>query len=307
MRRMRRVLPWAVALALVCALPAPVRTWGFDAHKYIAGRMIALLPAELRPLFEARQAFIVERSVDPDLWRNVGWDDEPPNHFVDLDAEPYGAYPFEALPREYDKAVEKFGKEVVHREGTLPWRTAEFYGKLQREFAALGRPAPSPYVLDNIVLYAAVLAHYVSDGHVPLHAVKNYDGQLTGQPGAHGRFESDLFERYVSQLRAMPVARAPVRDPRGAMFQILLDSHKLAAPMLAADKQAAAGREFYDDGFYEAFKAEALPVVDQRIAESIAATAAFITGAWEGAGKPAVPVTLTRGPRRIPKAPAPPQ
>jgi len=304
---MRIVLPWAVALALVCAVPVQVRTWGFAAHKHIAARMIALLPAEIRPLFVAREAFIVERSVDPDLWRNVGWDDESPNHFVDLDAEPYGAYPFDALPREYDKAVEKFGKEVVHREGTLPWRTAEFYGKLEREFAALKRPAPSPYALDNIVLYAAVLAHYVSDGHVPLHAVKNYDGQLTGQPGAHGRFESDLFERYLTQLRVTPVAKAPVLDPRAAMFQILLDSHQLAAPMLAADRTAAAGREFYDDGFYEAFKAEALPVVDQRVAASIAATAAFITGAWERAGKPVVPVTLTRGPRRVPKAPAPRQ
>ena len=305
---MRIVASWLVALAVMCALPASLRGWGFEAHKHVAGQMIALLPAELRPLFAARQAFIVERSVDPDLWRTVGWDDEPPNHFVDLDAEPYGAYPFDALPREYDKAVEKFGKEVVHREGMLPWRTAEFYGRLEREFASLKRPAPSPYVLDNIVLYAAVLAHYVSDGHVPLHAVKNYDGQLTGQSGAHGRFEADLFERYVAQLRVRPVAKAPVLDPRAAMFQILLDSHTLAAPMLAADRAAAAGREFYDDGFYEAFKVEALPVVDRRIAESIAATAAFIAGAWERAGKPAVPLTLPRRPRRVPKAPAaPPQ
>ncbi|MBL8137292.1 MAG: hypothetical protein JNL48_11770 [Acidobacteria bacterium] len=302
-----RALPLPLALlTLVLAMPAMVGAWGFAAHRYVAERMIPLLPAELRPLFEARKAFIVERVVDPDLWRNVGWDEEPPNHFVDLDAEPYGAYPFEALPREYDKAVEKFGREVVHREGTLPWRTAEFYGRLQREFAALKRPAPSPYVLDNIVLYAAVLTHYVSDGHVPLHAVRNYDGQLTGQPGAHGRFESDLFERYESSLRVVPTPRPPVTDARGEMFRILLESHRLAAPMLAADKAAAAGREYYDDGFYEAFRKTALPTVEQRVADSIAASAAFIAGAWEQAGKPAVPLTLSRPPRRVP-APAPPK
>ncbi len=293
-----------IALALAAALPAPVMGWGFAAHKHIAGRMIALLPAELRPLFAARQQFIVERSVDPDLWRNVGWDSEPPHHFLDLDAGPYGAYPFAALPREYDLAVEKFGRDVVDREGTLPWRTAEFYGKLEREFAALTRPSPAPYTLDNIVLYAAVLTHYVSDGHVPLHAVKNYDGQLSGQPGAHSRFETELFERYAAQLRIEPAARAPVADPRNEMFQILLDSHRQAASVLAADRKAAAGREFYDDGFYDAFRVEALPLVDQRIAEATAAAAAFITGAWQRAGKPAVPVTLTRGPRRVPKAPA---
>ena len=296
---------WVVVLALVCSVPATLRGWGFEAHKHVADRMIALLPEAIRPLFEARRAFIVERSVDPDLWRNVGWDAEPPNHFLDLDAEPYGAYPFDALPREYDKAVEKFGRDVVEREGTLPWRVAEFYGRLEREFAALARPSPSPYTLDNIVLFSAVLAHYVSDGHVPLHAVKNYDGQLTGQPGAHGRFESDVFERYVAQLRVMPTPRPAVLDPRPAMFQILLDSNRLAEPMLAADRRAATGREYYDDGFYEAFKIDALPVVDRRIADSTAATAAFITGAWERAGKPAVPLTLTRGPRRVPQAPAP--
>lgn len=302
-----RALPLPLALVtLLLAVPAGLGAWGFPAHRHIAERMIPLLPAELRPLFEARKAFIAERVVDPDLWRNVGWEEEPPNHFLDLDAEPYGAYPFDALPREYDKAVEKFGREVVHREGTLPWRTAEFYGRLQREFAALKRPVPSPYVLDNIALYAAVLTHYVSDGHVPLHAVKNYDGQLTGQPGAHGRFESDLFERYQSSLAVVPTPRPPVTDARGEMFRILLESYRLAAPMLAADKAASAGRDYYDDGFFEAFRKDALPTVDQRVADSIAASAAFIAGAWEQAGKPAVPLTLSRPPRRVP-APAPPK
>ena len=307
MTAMQAVAPWMVALALVVSLPAGVRGWGFDAHKHVAGQMIALLPAEIRPLFEARRTFIVERTIDPDLWRNVGWDAEPPNHFLDLDAEQYGAFPFDALPRDYDKAVQTFGREAVDREGTLPWRAAEFYGTLEREFAQLTRPVPSPYTLDNIVLFSAVLTHYVSDGHVPLHAVKNYDGQLTGQPGAHARFEADLFERYARELTVTPTPKPPpVTDPRAAMFQILLDSNRLAERTLAADRAAAQGRDYYDDAYFEAFRREALPVLDQRVAESIAAAAAFITGAWERAGKPTVPVTLSRSPRRVFKASAPP-
>jgi len=298
-------LPLALLVCLL-GLPAAPGAWGFPAHKHIADRMIALLPAELRPLFEARRAFIVERTVDPDLWRNVGWDEEPPNHFLDLDAEPYGAYPFDALPRAYDQAVEKFGREVVHREGTLPWRVAEFSGKLERAFASLKRPSPSPYALDDIALFSAVLTHYVSDGHVPLHAVKNYDGQLTGQPGAHSRFESELFERYTSELAVVPAPRPPVTNARDEMFRILLESNRLAERALAADRAAAKGREFYDDAFFAAFRTEALPIVDQRVADSIAASAAFITGAWVRAGRPAVPLTLARPPRRVP-APAPPK
>ena len=70
--------------ALLC-VPAPAHAWGFAAHKTIAEHFIALLPPELRPLFERRKTYIIERSIDPDLWRTVGFDQEPPNHYVDLD------------------------------------------------------------------------------------------------------------------------------------------------------------------------------------------------------------------------------
>jgi hypothetical protein len=306
MDAMRKAFPLVVLAALVAAAPAPLDAWGFPAHRHVIDRMIGLLPPGLQPFFAARRAFLVERVVDPDLWRNVGWDEEPPNHFIDLDFEAYGAYPFDALPREYDQAVQKFGKALVHEQGLLPWRTAEFYGRLQRAFEGLSRPSPSPYVLDDIALFSAILVHYVSDGHVPLHANKNYDGQLTGQPGAHSRFESELFERFSGELATVPAARAPVTDPRGEMFRILLDSYRDAGPVLAADRAAAAGREYYDDGFFAAFKPAAFPIVDRRIADSISASAAFITGAWERAGKPAVPNQLTRSPRRVAKPSAPP-
>src|ERR1700741_4685660 len=117
----------AVLLAAFVALSSSASAWGFEAHKFIADRMIALLPAELRPLFEKRRAFIVERAIDPDLWRNVGWEQEPPNHFVDMDPEAFGPYPFAGLPREYGAAVQKFGKDFIDGQGQLPWRTAEFY------------------------------------------------------------------------------------------------------------------------------------------------------------------------------------
>lgn len=289
----------AALLAALLAVSSPAMAWGFDAHKFIADRMIALLPAELRPLFEQRRAFIVERAIDPDLWRNVGWEAEPPNHFLDLDHAAFGPYPFEGLPRDYSDAVQKFGKAFVEEQGTLPWRTAEFYGRLQREFESLKRQPPPGYALDNIALYAAVLAHYVADGHVPLHAVVNYDGQLTRQQGVHSRWEAELFERNRSKLTIAPPALKPVTNPRDFMFATLLASNRAAANVFASDKAAAEGREFYDDGYFDAFAKGALPTLEQRLNESIAAVAATITGAWEQAGKPAVPTELPRTPRRI--------
>jgi hypothetical protein len=289
----------AVVLAASLVLPSAVSAWGFEAHKFIADRMIALLPAELKPLFEKRRAFIVERAIDPDLWRTVGWEEEPPNHFLDIDYKEFGPYPFTALPRDYDLAVQKFGKDVVHAQGLLPWRTAEFYGKLQREFELLKqKPAPG-YATENIVLFAAMMTHYISDGHVPLHAVVNYNGQVTGQDGLHSRWEAELFERNRGQLTIAPVPIKPVTSPRDFMFETLLASNRAASSVLESDLKAAAGREFYDDAYFDAFGKSTLPLLEKRLNESIAAVAAMITGAWENAGRPAIPLEVPRTPRRI--------
>ncbi len=94
-------------------------------------------------------------------------------------------------------------------------------------------------------------------------------------------------------------------DPREDV-PILLDSNRLAERVLAADRAAATGREFYDDGFFAAFKREALPIVDRRVAEATSATAAFITGAWVKAGQARGAAQPQRSPRRVPKAAAPP-
>ena len=289
----------AAALAAVLVWPATTHGWGFEAHRLIADRMIALLPADLKPLFEKRRAFIVERAIDPDLWRNVGWEAESPNHYVDLDNGKFGPFPFKDLPREYDAAVQKFGKSFLDDQGTLPWRTAEFYGRLQREFASLKQAPPPGYVLDNIALYSAVLVHYVSDGHVPLHSAANHDGQLTGQNGLHSRWETELFERERRTLTIAPTALAPITNPRDFMFDTLLSSNQAVADVLAADAAAASGRESYDDGYFTAFGARAVPGLEKRLNQSIAASAAMISGAWEQAGKPAVPVELPRTPRKI--------
>ena len=286
-------------IALVTLCPAAAASWGFEAHKLIADRMIDLLPPELKPLFEKRRPFIVERSIDPDLWRNVGWEEEPPNHFLDIDHEAFGPYPFAGLPRDYAAAVQKFGKEFVHEQGLLPWRVQEFYGHLQREFESLKRPNPPGYVLDDIVLYAAVLAHYVADGHVPLHAVVNYNGQLTNQEGLHSRWEAELFERNRTRLKIAPAAPKGVTEPRDFMFDTLLASNRAASNVLEADKQASMGREFYDDAYFEAFGKGTLSTLERRLNDSISGVASIIIGAWQQAGRPPVPTELPRTARRI--------
>jgi hypothetical protein len=289
----------SVALVLCLLAPSSAPAWGFEAHKVITDRAIALLPAALRPLFEQRRAFAVERSVDPDLWRTAGWEEEPPNHFLDIDHAAFGPYPFEGLPREYDAAVQTFGRAFVTEQGLLPWRVQEYYGRLRRAFESLARPDPPPYALSDIVFYAAILSHYVSDGHVPLHAVVNYNGQLTGQNGVHERWEAELFERNRARVAIDPASPVAIRNPRDFVFDTLLASNRLAAGVLAADRRAAEGREYYDAEYFEAFAAGALPGLERRLNDSITAVAGIIIGAWEQSGRPAVPAEIARTPRRI--------
>ncbi len=286
MRRSRlRPFLCVVPLALVLLVPGRSDAWGFEAHRFIADKVVALLPPGLRELFERQRVQFVEHAIDPDLWRNVGFEDEPPRHFLDLDA--YGSAPFDALPRSYDEAVAKYGPEKVNAEGTLPWRVSEMHGRLRRAFEQIARPDGPGYAYDNAVFFAAVLGHYVGDAHVPFHAIVNYDGQVTGQHGVHSRFESELFSRLRPSLAMAPVPVPAVTDARGAAFATLIESAALAGRVLEADRQAIGTGNLYDDGYFARFaEGGAGPILEQRVNQAAAMVAAYITGAWEAAGKP---------------------
>jgi hypothetical protein len=283
---MRRIV-FVLGLAYVLAAPISVEAWGYEAHKFIVARAIPLLPAAIRPLFETNRTILVEHAIDPDLWRDL-YMAEDPQHYLDLDWEGYGPYPFAGLPRNLDEAIKKFGKEQVDRNGTLPWRVEEIYGKLKQAFTVYERRGS--FGRFDILFYSAWLGHYVSDAHVPLHAVVNADGQLTGQRGIHTRWEALLFERYVRQLKLTPRPILPIKDPLDFTFEALRQGTQLVPSILEADRVAIGERDVYDTAYYQAFFKGSRSVLERRLDESTAAVAAMIAGAWEAAGKPAVPV-----------------
>src|SRR5690242_17500201 len=146
----------AVSALLVAALllaPTQAFAWGFVGHRLIMARAIDLLPPELKPFFQRFRDEVVIRVVDPDLWRNVGWEDDP-NHFLDFGLPALGSFPFDALPRDYSNALEKFGPSEMKRIGTLPWRDAEMFGQLRRGFEGFARQAA--YTTSDVVLFSAV-------------------------------------------------------------------------------------------------------------------------------------------------------
>ncbi len=286
----------ACLVAMLALAPTPALAWGFVAHRLIMRHAIDLLPPELKPFFERFKDEVVTRVVDPDLWRNVGWEEDP-NHFLDFGMREYGTYPFHELPRDYSAALEKFGDATMKRNGLLPWRDAEQFGHLRRAFEEFKRNAP--YTTSNVVLLSAVAAHYMQDAHQPLHATNNYDGAETGNHGIHSRFERDLLERFDARLKITPAPPRFIANIRDWTFDVLLASHLLVDRILAADKDAIAGKSVYDDGYFERFFVKVQPILEQQLSAAATATASVIVSAWEQAGRPVVRLRDDRSPQRV--------
>jgi len=289
---------FSVVLLLVAAMPSPALAWGSSAHRFIMDRAIDLLPPELRPFFDHYRTELLVRIVDPDTWRTIGWEDDP-NQFIDFGVKEYGEFPFAELPREYGAALEKFGMPTLKRNGLLPWREQEEFGNLRRAFEEFTRNVPT--APSDVILFAAVAAHYIEDATMPLHASNNYDGQLTGQNGIHARFETTLFERYQSRLMVTPTPPKPMTNPRDAAFDLALASYQSVPELLAADKDAVAGKDIYDDEYFERFFLRAGPLLERRLSAAMTATASLIIGAWEQASKPHLTIDLPQLPQRVRK------
>jgi alkylated DNA nucleotide flippase Atl1 len=295
---------WSVCVG-ACLLVWPVTTgaWGMDVHRLITARALDGMPPEIKSFFAADRAFIVEHSVDPDLWRIMDLrgerGEEPPNHFLDMDFEEGSKPPFLNIPRDFDEYVKKYGAGPATRYGRLPWRAEEVYNRLVASLRDVGKPNV-PYAADNARYALAALAHYIEDAHVPFHAVINYDGQLTNQRGVHARFETELILRNQKTLKLAPVKAVVIPGSfRDYMFQTLVDSQALVEGVLSADLKAAQGREFYDDVYFAAFLKGARATAERRLSEAASAVASAALTAWNDAGKPVLPADGPRSPARI--------
>lgn len=291
---MRKILP-AVVLALFL-WPAPsarVSAWGFTGHRFITGKAIDLLPPEIRPFFQKYRTTLVEHAIDPDTYRTMGFTEEPPRHFMDMDN--YGPFPFASIPHDYSEAVAKRGLDFVTKNGTVPWRTEEVFNRLRDAFRQL---PTSSFSRDDITLFSAVMAHYTEDSFQPFHACANYDGQLTHQQGIHSRFESELFDRYEADLHLSPPPVAYIPNAREFIFTTLTASYENVQPILDADRAAAEGRTLYDDEYFAQFFRSARPILEKRVSGAISGVASLITSAWMDAGKPALPADAPPRPPR---------
>jgi hypothetical protein len=162
--------------------------WGFFAHQKINRLAVFTLPPEMIGFYKKNIKYLAEAAVNPDK-RRYAVSDEAPKHYIDLDG--YGDSAAYKLPRYWNDAVRKFGKDSLLLHGIVPWHIYRVYYQLKDAFAVKDPAA--------ILRISADLGHYIADANVPLHTTSNYNGQKTDQLGIHGFWESRLPELFFNE------------------------------------------------------------------------------------------------------------
>ncbi len=159
--------------------------WGFFAHQRINRLAVFTLPPGMIGFYKKNISYITEASINPDR-RRFSVPEEAPRHYIDLDH--YGDSSLYTMPRFWNAAVEKYSEDTLKAYGIVPWHINTMYYRLKDAFL-IRDP-------ERILKLSAELGHYIADAHVPLHTTENYNGQLTGQEGIHGFWESRLPELF---------------------------------------------------------------------------------------------------------------
>lgn len=284
--------PKTLILALWPLLvPMKTHAWGFWAHQRINRLAVFTLPPEMLILYKPHIEYLTEHAVDPDK-RRYAVDGEAARHFIDIDH--YGVYPFDNVPRFWYEAVEALTEDTLQAYGIVPYYIPVQVKALAKAFESGD--------LRYILKLSADLGHYIGDSHVPLHTTENYNGQMTGQKGIHGFWESRLPELFASEYDFF-VGRAYFIDNiYDEAWEAVMESHVALDTVLSFEQQL--NDEFPSDKKYgfesrnnivvrtysreysQAYHEMMRGMVERRMRLSIRRVGAFWYTAWKMAGSP---------------------
>lgn len=283
------------------------KKWGFFGHKRINRIAVFTLPQEMFVFYKEHIEYVTEHAVDPDK-RRYAVEGEAQCHYIDLDHyyKP-GEDPFSIMPRRWYDAVAKFTEDTLQAYGIVPWHIYVMKMKLQKAFETKN--------IDLILKYSADIGHYIGDAHVPLHTTENYNGQLTGQRGIHGLWESRLVEinaedynyfvgksRYVKNV--LDFAWEAVEGSHRALDSVLRIEKELTSSFPIDQKYSFEQRgnttvSVYSYAFSQAYHQKLNGMVERRMREAIVAVGSIWYTAWVDAGQPNL-----RDLQNIPPSPA---
>lgn len=301
-----------LALALLAwwlVRPATAHTWGFFAHQRINRVAVFTLPPEMFPFFKHHIRYLTENAVNPDK-RRYAVEGEAEKHYIDLDV--YGDSAFYKMPRRWDEAVARYSEDTLRAYGIVPWEIARMKYLLTEAFRERNTA--------KILRLAADLGHYIGDANVPLHTTQNYNGQLTGQHGIHGFWESRLPELFSDDYDYFFEKAAYVKSPLGRAWQAVGEAHAALDSVLRFERELTAqlgdDRKYayetrngltvrtYSRPFSEAYHRRLAGQVERRMRASIKMVGDFWYTCWLDAGQPDLNLLL-QGPPLAPESDTP--
>ncbi|MEO0471289.1 MAG: zinc dependent phospholipase C family protein [Bacteroidota bacterium] len=287
MKRLWKILIFSV----VCSIPIQAIGWGFWAHQRINRMAVFTLPRGMFGFYKAYIEFITKHAVDPDK-RRYAVDGEAPRHYIDIDH--YGELPFDNVPHRWNEAVEAFSEDTLQAYGILPWHIPVMVYRLRDAMKARNLP--------RILKLSADLGHYVGDAHVPLHTTENYNGQLTGQKGIHGFWESRLPELYGSSYDFFVGRAYYIDDVVEEGWDAVLESHRALDSVLhfeadlntdfspdrkyGYESRNAVTVRAYSRPYSRAYHAMLDGMVERRMRLSVRRLGSYWYTAWKMAGEP---------------------
>ncbi len=233
---MRQVLLFIIA-SVLCVL---LCSWGGTGHYHISYRSASFMPSALLSYTYWADS-LAEHASDADI-RKYYDDSESPRHYVNLELFP-GFLQTGRIIEDVDSAYIAYGGTFLRNAGSLPYATRITYDSLVEAFRQ--------GIFSKVIFFASDLGHYVADGHMPLHLTRNYDGQYTGQSGAHYRIESKLVNNFISQIQYSGQEIQAAEDVNHFIFQYIYYNFTYVDTLLRADSVAhAVSGTYYGNTYY---------------------------------------------------------
>ena len=292
---------WVLVALFFIILPFIGMGWGFYAHQQINRLAVFTLPVEMMGFYKAHIRFLTESATSPDKRRYVD-PDEAPRHYIDLDV--YGDSAWYTLPRYWGQAVASYGEDSLRSYGIVPWHILTVKNYLTAAMKAQDG--------ERILRHSADLGHYVADAHVPLHTTENYNGQLTGQSGIHGFWESRLPELFLHEYDFFVGKAGYIQNPQVAVWNAVSGAHLAVDTVLAIEQRVSQevdgakkysiedrmGRtvRVYSFDFSAAYHRELNGMVERQMRRAVKLTGDLWYTCWVDAGQPDLEALIAEDP-----------
>ena len=266
-------------------------SWGFFSHQRINRIAVFSLPPEMIGFYKHHISYLTEKAVNPDMRRYI-IDEEAARHYIDLDV--YGDSAVYKMPRYWNAAVEMYGEDSLQEYGVVPWHIHRVKNWLTHAFLQQD--------VDAILKLSADLGHYIGDANVPLHTTENYNGQLTGQYGIHGFWESRLPELFFDDYHLYVGKAEYVRNTQLRAWEGVTQAHEALDSVLLFEKRLT--KKFdetkkysfeekgqtvvkvYSYEFSKAYHRQLNGMVERQMKRAIKMVADFWYTAWVDGGQP---------------------